>query len=148
MILGILFVVAGARKAEDLADSGRAINAYQLMPFDLAKLLGALLPFVEIALGLMLIAGLAVRFTAIVVGLLLVVYMGAIASVWARGLAIDCGCFSKGGALAAGARPSYGQDIARDVALLALAGLLARYPRTRLSIDTYIFGTSLEEFQE
>lgn len=148
LILGVIFVIAGATKVSDLAAAGRAVNAYQLIPYGSAKIIGAMLPFVEIALGLLLVAGLAVRLATIAVGLLLAVYIGAIASVWARGLAIDCGCFSTGGGLAAGQSPSYGPDVARDVALLALAAFLAIYPRTRLSIDNYIFGTSLEEFQQ
>jgi uncharacterized membrane protein YphA (DoxX/SURF4 family) len=140
LVLGVVFVVAGTTKISDVPASGRAVNAYQLMPYSLAKVLGAMLPVVEIVIGLLLIVGLAVRLTAIVAGLLLVVYIIAIASVWARGLAIDCGCFSKGGALAPGQAPSYGPDIARDVGLLALAAFLVVWPMSRLSIDHLIFG--------
>ena len=133
--LGLVFVIAGAGKVGDLAASGRAVNAYQLMPYGLAKVIGAMLPFVEIGVGALLILGFATRLMAIVAAVMLVVYIAGIASVWARGLAIDCGCFSKGGELAAGQKPGYGADIARDTGLLALAVFVAWVPRSRLSVD-------------
>jgi hypothetical protein len=54
---------------------------------------------------------------------LMVIYMTAIASAWVRGLRIDCGCFGSGGGLAAGVSPTYGVELLRDAALLALAVL-------------------------
>lgn len=102
LVVGSVFVGAGVTKICDLAGSGRAVNAYQILPYGLAKILGAILPFVEIAVGGLMIVGLATRFIAIISAVMLAGYIAAIASVWARGLAIDCGCFSQGGALAAG----------------------------------------------
>ncbi len=107
LVLGVVFVVAGATKVGDLAASGRAVNAYQLMPFGVAKAVGAALPFVEIVVGLLLIVGLATRVVAVLTAALLVVYIVGISSAWARGLTIDCGCFSKGGELGAGQHPAY-----------------------------------------
>ncbi|HEX5428049.1 MAG TPA: MauE/DoxX family redox-associated membrane protein, partial [Pedococcus sp.] len=57
-----------------------------------------------------------------------------IASAWARGLSIDCGCFGKGGTIAA-SQTQYPQEIARDVGLLACAVWLAVRPRSTLSLD-------------
>ncbi len=74
-------------------------------------------------------------------GLLLAVYIAGISSVWARGLSIDCGCFSKGGQLAPGQHPNYLWDIVRDVALLAVAVFLFLTPRTRISVDSYLSGS-------
>lgn len=136
--LAAVWLAAGGAKVTDLAASGRAVNAYQLMPFSTAQVVGAALPFVEIALGLLLLAGLATRLAGAFSAALLVVFIAGISSAWARGLAIDCGCFGGGGALGAGQAPSYGPEIARDVAFLALAGFLIWYPRTHLSIDSWL----------
>ena len=133
--LAAVWLIAGGAKVGDLAASGRAVNAYQLMPYEVAKVIGAALPFLEIALGLLLLAGLAVRLSAGLSVVLLVVFIGGIVSAWSRGLAIDCGCFGSGGQLAAGQRPTYGTEILRDVGFLALAGLLLWRPRSRFSID-------------
>ncbi len=140
LVLAVVWALAGASKVSDLAASGRAVNAYRLMPFEAAKVVGAALPFVELALALLLLVGLATRLAAAVSAGLLAVYIGGIASVWARGLSIDCGCFGGGGQLAAGAHPSYFWDIARDAALLGVAVFLVLIPRTRIAVDNYVLG--------
>jgi len=138
--LAAVFLVAGGTKVGDLAASGRAVNAYDLMPFDVARIVGAAQPFLEIALGLLLLIGLAVRLSAGIGAALLVIFIAGIASAWARGLQIDCGCFSKGGELGAGQVPTYGWEILRDLGFLVLAGILLVKPRTRFSLDGLLMG--------
>ncbi|MGA5303940.1 MauE/DoxX family redox-associated membrane protein [Nucisporomicrobium flavum] len=138
--LAAVWLIAGGLKVGDLAASGRAVNAYQIFPYEGAKVIGAAQPFLEIALGLLLLAGLAVRLSAGISAALLVIFIAGIVSAWVRGLQIDCGCFSTGGALGAGAEPAYGLDIARDLGFLALAGILLWRPRTRFSIDGILMG--------
>jgi uncharacterized membrane protein YphA (DoxX/SURF4 family) len=140
LALATVWLVAGVLKLGDLAGSGRAVAAYRLLPPEMARAAGAALPFVELALGVLLLLGLATRLVAAVSAVLLAVYVGGIASVWARGLSIDCGCFSSGGQLATGRHPAYGWEIARDVALLLVAVFLARWPRTRFGIDGWLAG--------
>jgi uncharacterized membrane protein YphA (DoxX/SURF4 family) len=138
--LAAVFLVAGGTKVGDLAASGRAVNAYRLMPYDVAKIVGAAQPFLELALGLLLLVGLAVRLSAGIGAALLVIFIAGIVSAWARGLQIDCGCFSKGGDLAAGKVPTYGWEILRDLGFLVLAGILLWRPRTRVSLDGFLMG--------
>jgi uncharacterized membrane protein YphA (DoxX/SURF4 family) len=130
-----VWLYAGGTKVGDLAASGRAVNAYRIMPFDVAQVIGAMLPFVEIVVGLLLLAGLATRVSAAFSVLLLAVFVAGIASAWARGLQIDCGCFGSGGQLAAGESPTYGWEIARDLGFLVLAGYLLIRPDSRFSAD-------------
>ena len=136
--LAAVWLYAGGAKVGDLAGSARAVNAYQVMPFDVAQVIGAMLPFVEVAVGLLLLAGLATRVSAVFSALLLAVFVAGIASAWARGLQIDCGCFGSGGQLAAGESPTYGWEIARDVGFLLLAGYLIVRPDSRFSVDRYL----------
>ena len=138
--LAAVFLVAGALKIGDLAASGRAVNAYRLMPFEVARTVGAIQPFLEIAVGLLLLIGIAVRLSAAIAALLLVIFIAGIASAWARGLQIDCGCFSKGGTLAAGQNTTYGWDLLRDIGFLVLAGILLWRPATRFSVDGLLMG--------
>jgi uncharacterized membrane protein YphA (DoxX/SURF4 family) len=140
--LAAVFLIAGGLKVGDLAASGRAVNAYDLMSYDTAKIVGAVQPFLEIALGLLLLAGLAVRLSAAIGAVLLVVFIAGIASAWARGLQIDCGCFSKGGELTGGRTADYGLEILRDLGFLVLAGILLVKPRTRYSVDGLLRGES------
>ncbi|BFU46712.1 MauE/DoxX family redox-associated membrane protein [Krasilnikovia sp. MM14-A1004] len=138
--LAVVWLVAGATKVGDLAASGRAVNAYRLMPYEAAKVVGAAQPFLEIALGLLLLVGLAVRLSAGISAVLLVIFIAGIVSAWARGLAIDCGCFSRGGDLAGGVDPGYLSEILRDLGFLVLAGILLWRPRTRFSLDGLLMG--------
>jgi len=140
LALAAVWLVAGGLKVGDLAASGRAVNAYELFPYEVAKVIGAVQPFLEITLGLLLLAGLAVRLSAGISAALLVVFIAGIISAWARGLQIDCGCFSTGGELGAGQNPQYAWDLARDVGFLLLAGILLWRPRTRYSIDGVLMG--------
>ena len=147
--LATVWLVAGGSKVGDLAASGRAVNAYQLFPYDLATILGAALPFVEIALGVLLLLGLATRLAAGISAVLLGLFIAGIASAWIRGLNIDCGCFGSGGELPAGQRPTYGLELVRDLGFLLLAGFLLVWPRTRVSVDRWLTGTDhLEDSDE
>jgi uncharacterized membrane protein YphA (DoxX/SURF4 family) len=140
LALGTVWIVAGATKVADLAESVRAVRAYRLLPEAVVPIVGAGLPFVEITLGLLLIAGAGTRLAAIVAVVVLAAFVGGIASAWARGLRIECGCFGGGGDLAAAVRPAYATELARDVGLLALAAALAWWPLSRWSVDRLLFG--------
>ncbi|GAA0962536.1 MauE/DoxX family redox-associated membrane protein [Virgisporangium aurantiacum] len=135
LLLAGVWLVAGATKVSDLQGSVRAVHAYDLLPYEVSKVVGAALPFVEITIGVLLVAGFATRIAAVASSTLLMVFIGGIASAWARGLRIDCGCFGGGGELAAGRSPTYFWEIARDVALLAVAVYLVWRPTSRLAVD-------------
>jgi uncharacterized membrane protein YphA (DoxX/SURF4 family) len=135
LVLGGVWLVAGATKITDLDASVRAVRAYRLLPETAAQVVGAGLPVVELLLGVLLIAGAGVRAAAAVSTVLMAAFVVGIASAWARGLRIDCGCFGTGGDLAPGQEPSYGVELVRDAALTALALLLVRWPTGRFAID-------------
>jgi uncharacterized membrane protein YphA (DoxX/SURF4 family) len=133
LVLGGVFVVAGALKLPDPAAAERAVRAYRLVPEGLVAPVAFGLPVVEIAVGLALLAGVFVRAAALVSALMLAGYIAGVASAWARGLQIDCGCFGGGGRVAA-ADTAYPSEVLRDSALLLVALALARWPRSRLAL--------------
>jgi len=132
--LGGVFLTAGGLKVIDPQGSVQAVRAYQLLPRPLETLVGWGLPFLEIALGLLLVAGLFTRVVALASAALLGALLAAVISVAARGLSIDCGCFGGGGAVAEG-QATYGTEIVRDLGFLVLAGWLIWQPRSRYSLD-------------
>ena len=138
LALGGVLVVAGLLKVAQPETSARAVRAYQLLPFDLAGYVGYALPALEIAVGVLLVLGLFTRGSAIVGGVLMVAFTIGIASAWARGLSIDCGCFGHGGTIAA-SQTQYPQELARDVGLLVCAGWLAMRPSTAYSLERVLF---------
>lgn len=132
LALGGVLVVAGALKVSDPNAAIRAVTAYQLLPSDLATLVGYGLPFFEIMLGLLLVVGLATRASAATAGVLMLVFIAGVASAWARGLSIDCGCFGGGGATA---DPQYLPEILRDLLFVGLATWLVAFPASRWALD-------------
>ncbi|MFJ8109922.1 MauE/DoxX family redox-associated membrane protein [Streptomyces sp. NPDC096132] len=138
LLLAGVLGYAGLVKARDLTESGRTVALYRLVPDGAAQLIGGALPFIELALAALLIAGLATRAVAAATAVLMVTYIAAIASVWARGLSIDCGCFGGAGTVTSGAQRGYAVDIARDLVFLGAAALLIRNPRTRYALDRWV----------
>ncbi len=143
LVVGAVWIVAGAIKLPDPAESVRAVRAYELLPEKIVPTVGHGLPFLEIAIGLLLVTGLGTRIAASVSAVLFVLFIIGIGSAWARGLQIDCGCFG-GGGFDADATSKYPWEIARDVGLLAGSLLLVWWPHTRLSLDGWLVGPSPE----
>jgi protein-disulfide isomerase/uncharacterized membrane protein YphA (DoxX/SURF4 family) len=138
LLLGAVWAWAAVAKMGDPAASVRAVRAYQLLPEWLAKGVGYGLPFLEIGLAVLLIAGLATRLAAILSSALLVVFLAGIVSAAARGLQIECGCFGGGGQLGADQSTAYTGEILRDAGLLAVSAFLVWAYRTRWSVDDAI----------
>jgi uncharacterized membrane protein YphA (DoxX/SURF4 family) len=134
LVLGGVLVVAGGLKVADPVAAVRAVQAYELLPGPVVRVVGYGLPAFEIGLGLLLLAGYTTRLAAGAAGVLMVVFLAAVASAWARGLSIDCGCFGGGGAIAPD-QTAYVAEILRDVGFLAAAGWLVRYPHSRFALD-------------
>ena len=134
LILGGVLFLAGYLKVDEPDKSQMAVRAYEILPISIANLLGLLLPFVEVAIGALLILGSLTRFMAALGGFTMVIFIIAIAQAWARGLNIDCGCFGGGGAVEPG-QTKYLQEILRDIGLVFLAAYLIRYPSTKFSLD-------------
>jgi uncharacterized membrane protein YphA (DoxX/SURF4 family) len=69
------------------------IYNYRLVPGGLVNLSALVLPWFELLCGVALVLGMWNRTAAALIGLLLLVFVVAIAANLARGNAIDCGCF-------------------------------------------------------
>lgn len=134
LILAAVWLTSGWVKATEPRETVVAVRAYQLLPDGLVRPVAGALPYAEIALGLLLLLGLATRLAAIGSAVLIVLFLIGVISAAARGLNIDCGCFGGGGAVEPG-QTRYTVEILRDTGLLMLAGFLAYRPRTPLSVD-------------
>jgi uncharacterized membrane protein YphA (DoxX/SURF4 family) len=134
LILGGVLLVAGYLKAVSLDKSQMAVRAYEMLPISVANILGIVLPFAEIVIGLLLIIGAFTKYMAIAGGFIMFIFIIAISQAWARGLTIDCGCFGGGGQVAAN-ETNYLPEILRDSGLVLLSLFLIRYPVTRFSLD-------------
>lgn len=94
LILAAVFIYAGFVKADDpVAFAGQVAN-YQLLPYAWNYLVAAILPYLELLCGILLLANQRVRPATLVLFVLNLIFMLALSSVIARGLDIDCGCFN------------------------------------------------------
>ena len=139
LILGGVLLVAGGLKAFVPAEAASAVAAYKILPTQMAHIVGYALPCLEIAVGLLLIIGISLRMAAVIAGSIMILFIGAIISVWARGMLIDCGCFGGGGAIdpskAAQVHRTYALEIARDAGLALTALYLYFFPYGLLSVE-------------
>ena len=134
VLLAGVWAWAGVAKLGDPDAAVRAVRAYDILPETFVKPFAWGLPFVELALAVLLLVGLATRPAAWASVVLLLVFIGATASVWARGLQIDCGCFG-GGGLSSATAISYLRDMGRDGLRLCVAHLVAAGAPSRFALD-------------
>lgn len=147
LVLGGALLYAGLTKIGNLEGSVLSVRAYQLdfLPYSLEKAIGYGLPILEIALGLIIIIGLFTRVSAAIGTLMMLVFIAGISQAWARGLSIDCGCFSQGGQTD---DPKYLSEIIRDT-IFALAGLwLVWRPKSAFSVDNWLFRPITTRFDD
>ena len=136
VILSGILLYAGGIKLFEPHGARDAILAYRIFSPSIAPVLGYALPILEIALGIFLLVGLFVRLSAIITAVLMLGFIAGIASVWVRGYSIDCGCFGGGGDISPEGRATrYTQEIIRDFLFTLLALWLARWPRTKYSLE-------------
>ena len=127
--LAAVFLVSGVLKAVDPDATYVAVRAYDVLPRAGVALVAGVLPWLEIALGLLLLAGVATRAVAAVGAGLMLVFIAGVTQAWARGLSIDCGCFGGGGAVAPD-QTAYGSELLRDAGFLLMGAWLVVRPRT------------------
>jgi hypothetical protein len=125
MILGLAMIVAGVFKATDPWTFLGSLPAYGVPEFLHYPIVIAL-PALEIALGVMLIAGWQLRWAGIASAALIAVFSAAIAYGWSLGDLQECGCFGPF------VQRSPGQALLQDFGLLILALLAVTTPVTNL----------------
>jgi len=131
LLLGGLFLAAGLSKLGSPLNTLATIYSYQIVVPDwFANTLAHALPWIEILLGLAMLAGLWLPVTTGWVAAMLAAFALLTAQAWWRGLPIDCGCIDLSTlhpALAALSTPS-GATL-RNIVLFALCGALFRLTR-------------------
>src|SRR5690348_15631785 len=75
-----------------------SIDAYHLLPEWAVLTIARTLPWIELAVGILLIGGLLLRYASTAGAAMLAIFFAAMISAYTRGLAIDCGCFGPGDA--------------------------------------------------
>ena len=117
VLVGGIFIYAGALKALDPVQFANMIDNYKMLPWFVSVRLAFYLPWLEILCGLALIFRFLYRGGLSILTALILVFIGATIAAKARGLDITCGCFGH-----ASEHWSFPQHMAIDLAILV--GLL------------------------
>jgi peroxiredoxin len=118
LVLATVFAVAAVAKLLDLPGSRRALTDFGVSE-RLSAPGGLLLPLAELGVATALLVAPSARWGAAAAGVLLLVFVGAIARALSKGRQADCHCFGE-----LHSAPAGRTAIARNVVLLALAGLV------------------------
>jgi uncharacterized membrane protein YphA (DoxX/SURF4 family) len=116
LILGVIFIYASYDKILNPKAFAQVVYNYQILPDDLINVTAIFLPWLEMLTGVFLIVGFWIPGAAIWCNFLFVVYIGVLCFNLARGLNVNCGCFSttEGSSISI-------KTILWDVAFLALS---------------------------
>ena len=121
--LGLIFLFAAYSKlyfdgAWHLRDYhfffSMAIDSYKMLPLSVVEGMARTLPWFELLLGVLLIAGAGLRWVGSITSALLLVFIGAMTRAKILGLEINCGCFGNNEKLGTA-------TLIRDSSLLLLA---------------------------
>jgi len=100
LVLGVVFVYAAYTKLRHpWMLFAMSISSYQLLPQWAVTLLARALPWCELSLGLLLLAGYGLRWAGLAASALLLGFFGVMLRSHFKSLGIDCGCFGFGEAL-------------------------------------------------
>ena len=115
--LGVIFVYASHYKILAPADFAKIVYGYDLFPGELINLIAIIVPFIELIVGLALIAGYYPQSAALIVTGMLVAFIVVLSINLIRGHEFNCGCFS----LESGdTTATTGTVLMRDFILLAM----------------------------
>jgi uncharacterized membrane protein YphA (DoxX/SURF4 family) len=117
LLSGCLFTYAGIVKAVDPTHFLRDVENYHLVHTWLAASVAIYLPWMEICCGLALIVGRLKSGARFILVVLMMIFIGAMATAWWRGINLHCGCF--GAATSSVVEDGYIYLLLRDVVILA-----------------------------
>jgi uncharacterized membrane protein YphA (DoxX/SURF4 family) len=133
--LGVVFIVSGAGKLSEGAAFVDQVEESNILPHALASAYGHALPYVEIAIGALLILGLLTRFVAFIGGLAALSFIIGNSTRLHRGLYGECGCFGSIASL----QFSTQEALIIDCVLLIMAIQILIHKGEFLSLDSMIF---------
>lgn len=102
------------------------IDAYEMVPSWASEWLARTLPAFELLLGIVLLIGVKLRWSALATGILLLGFWLSMLTAYAKGLVINCGCFGDGEQVSK-------LTLLRDGLLVAMAAFLWWFSSPRAS---------------
>jgi uncharacterized membrane protein YphA (DoxX/SURF4 family) len=127
--MGGIFTYTGIQKIIHIVKFKDIIANYEILPYWMINITAIILPWLEIWVGILIIAGIFVRACTIIQISLLLIFTATISINIARGLDFSCGCFSEANTASG---MNY-QHIIFNMSLVVMASLLYFLERRRFS---------------
>lgn len=116
ILLAAIFIYAAVGKLLNPADFADNVAGFRILPFWSVNFFAIILPWIEIICAISLLIGIGVRSSGLLLIGLNIMFIAAAISAMARGLSINCGCFTL-----SKAHDSVGWNlIIRDIAFMLL----------------------------
>jgi uncharacterized membrane protein YphA (DoxX/SURF4 family) len=118
LLAGVFLYAAWTKLRQPWLVFALSIDAYQLLPEWAVLTTARVLPWLELAIGVLLLTGVWLRYVSILAAVVLAIFFTTMLLSFGKGMGIDCGCFGVGEPLSA-------KTLARDGLLLTSAITLA-----------------------
>jgi uncharacterized membrane protein YphA (DoxX/SURF4 family) len=126
IVLAGIFIYSGYIKLKSPLQFAAAIFGYKLVPNSLVYPIADYFPWVEVALGALLLVGWKIRYASIGASALLLAFIAILTVTYMRGIDANCGCFGFEDKISP-------RTIARDALILLPAIFLAVEARFKRS---------------
>ncbi|MBW1809178.1 MAG: DoxX family membrane protein [Deltaproteobacteria bacterium] len=131
--LGWVFIIACLHKIAHPGSFALDIATYDVLPLSLVNIMAISLPWMELAVGIMIVLGFRTRAAALVVAGMMVMFIVAVALALAKGLDMSCGCFAS--QAAQDDDPISYLTVLRDTGWLLLALYVTFFDRNPFGLD-------------
>lgn len=130
--VGAILIVSGVLKITGGSEFLNVLRGFTFLPGMIVPLIGAFLPFLEVGLGLMLVAGIYTRKTCYSILTLLFVFTLVILVQVLQGNSVECGCFGELWRSKMDMRAVF-----RNIGLAAVVFLVSREKFQILALDNF-----------
>lgn len=131
VFIGGYFLYAAVPKIAEPLAFATSISHYHLMPDFMVNGYALVIPWLELLAGAALVAGWRIRTSALLCGIMLVMFTAAVAWAVTQGLQIDCGCFGSQG----GEEVSW-EKVGKNTLMILACALMVWKPASALSLDS------------
>ncbi len=131
--LSYVFIFACFHKIASPESFAVDIATYDIVPLSLINIMAIVLPWVELAAGMMLVFGFRSRAAALMVFGMMTMFIVALFLALAEGLDMSCGCFASQSAQ--GEDPISYKTVLRDLGWLALSLYVILFDNDAIGVD-------------
>lgn len=94
IFMGLVFLYASYDKILNPEAFAKAVFNYQILPDTAVNIAALVLPWLELLIGLSLVAGISLEGSTVISASLMAIFISSLIFNQIRGLDINCGCFS------------------------------------------------------